>query len=97
MDNYIFQKASDRVISKLNESSGDENTIECIIGNNQQKITKKDDDEDEFKFKSIVDFPTFLLHVYKLTYLKKASDVTIDKNKLLEIITIEKKKTLKNS
>ncbi|MCV3402544.1 DUF1524 domain-containing protein [Campylobacter sp. IFREMER_LSEM_CL2090] len=91
MDNYIFQKASDRVISKLNESSGNENTIECIIGNNQQKITKKDDDEDEFKFKSIVDFPTFLLHVYKLTYLKKASDVTIDKNKLLEIIKIEQK------
>lgn len=61
MDNYIFQKASDRKISKLNESNGDENTIEKIIGNYQQKITKKDDDEDKSKFKSIVDFPTFFI------------------------------------
>ncbi|HEC1775958.1 DUF262 domain-containing protein [Campylobacter sp. RKI_CA19_01128] len=88
MDNYIFQKASDRKISKLNESNGDENTIEKIIGNYQQKITKKDDDEDKSKFKSIVDFPTFLLHVYKICNKK---DIAIDKNKLLEIIKIEEK------
>ncbi|MCR6577872.1 DUF262 domain-containing protein [Campylobacter insulaenigrae] len=89
MDNCIFQKASDRKISSSNESGGDKNTIRDIIENTQSKFTKEDDSEG--KFKSIVDFPTFLLHVYKLTYLKKASDVTIDKNKLLEIIKIEEK------
>ncbi|EGK8097819.1 DUF1524 domain-containing protein, partial [Campylobacter lari] len=99
MDNYIFQKASDRKISKSNESSGDntiennrDNTIENIIGGNQQKITKKDDDED--KFKSIVDFPTFLLHVYKICNYKQ--EITIDKNKLLEIIEIENKENAEN-
>ncbi|WP_257938433.1 DUF262 and DUF1524 domain-containing protein [Campylobacter lari] len=95
MDNYIFQKASDRKISKLNESSGDKNTIKGIIENTQQKITKSDDDEDKFKFKSIIDFPTFLLHVYKLTFLEEKqneiSKITIDKNKLLDIIKIEQK------
>ncbi|EHU1054012.1 DUF1524 domain-containing protein, partial [Campylobacter lari] len=93
MDNYIFQKASDGKISKLNESSGEKNTIKGIIENTKQKITKSDDDEDKFKFKSIVDFPTFLLHVYKLTYLEKNQDeiskITIDKNKLLEIINTQ--------
>ncbi|EAI8623614.1 DUF262 domain-containing protein [Campylobacter lari] len=98
MDNYIFQKASDRVISKSNESNGEKNTIKDIITeNNQQKITKSDDDEDKFKFKSIVDFPTFLLHVYKLTYLeehkKEISKITIDKNKLLDIIKTEEKES----
>ncbi|MBF7069543.1 DUF262 domain-containing protein [Campylobacter volucris] len=98
MDNYIFQKASDRKISKSNESSKDDkqkNTIDDIIKKDQQKITKKDDDEDKSKFKSIVDFPTFLLHVYKLAYLEEdkneISKITIDKNKLLEIIKIEEK------
>ncbi|WP_139452070.1 DUF262 domain-containing protein [Campylobacter armoricus] len=51
-----------------------------------QKITKSDDDEDKFKFKSIVDFPTFLLHVYKIC---NKQDIAIDKNKLLEIIEIK--------
>ncbi|EAI5465978.1 DUF262 domain-containing protein [Campylobacter lari] len=87
MDNYIFQKASDRKISESNENNGD-NTIKKIIGNNQQKITKKDDDEDKSKFKSIVDFPTFLLHVYKICNYKQ--EITIDKNKLLEIINTQK-------
>ncbi|TXE88408.1 DUF262 domain-containing protein [Campylobacter volucris] len=104
MDNYIFQKASDRKISKSDESSGDDeqkntidkNTIDDIIKNNQQKITKKDDDEDKSKFKSIVDFPTFLLHVYKICNKK---DIIIDKNKLLEFVnteSIDSKEFIKN-
>ncbi|EGS0795788.1 DUF1524 domain-containing protein, partial [Campylobacter coli] len=43
-------------------------------------------EEKQEKFKSIVDFPTFLLHVYKIC---NKQDITIDKNKLLEIIKIE--------
>ncbi|MBF7046817.1 DUF262 domain-containing protein [Campylobacter volucris] len=111
MDNYIFQKASDRKISKSNKSSGDDeqeniidkNTIDNIIENDQQKITKKDDGEG--KFKSIVDFPTFLLHVYKLTLLEKNQnrnndkDIIIDKNKLLEFVdtrSIDSKEFIEN-
>lgn len=82
MDNYIFQKASDRKISKLKESN--ENTIDTIINRSFSKPNQ--DEEKQEKFKSIVDFPTFLLHVYKIC---NKQDITIDKNKLLEIIKIE--------
>ncbi|MCV3406608.1 DUF262 domain-containing protein [Campylobacter lari] len=103
MDNYIFQKASDRVISKSNESSED-NYINNIIQPEESFDKPNQDKANQGKFKSIVDFPTFLLHVYKLTYLeehkneisleehkKEISKITIDKNKLLEIIKIEQK------
>ncbi|HHD0454540.1 TPA: DUF262 domain-containing protein [Campylobacter coli] len=82
MDNYIFQKASDGKISKLKESN--ENTIDTII--NRSFSEPNQDEEKQEKFKSIVDFPTFLLHVYKIC---NKQDITIDKNKLLEIIKIE--------
>ncbi|EGK8165528.1 DUF262 domain-containing protein [Campylobacter coli] len=82
MDNYIFQKASDRKISKLKESN--ENTIDTIINRSFSKPNQ--DEGKQEKFKSIVDFPTFLLHVYKIC---NKQDITIDKNKLLEIIKIE--------
>ncbi|EPU1614450.1 DUF262 domain-containing protein [Campylobacter coli] len=82
MDNYIFQKASDGKISKLKESN--ENTIDTIINRSFSKPNQ--DEGKQEKFKSIVDFPTFLLHVYKIC---NKQDITIDKNKLLEIIKIE--------
>ncbi|WP_072216461.1 GmrSD restriction endonuclease domain-containing protein [Campylobacter coli] len=85
MDNYIFQKTSDRKISKLNESN--ENTIDTIDTIINRSFDKPNQDEEkQEKFKSIVDFPTFLLHVYKIC---NKQDITIDKNKLLEIIKIE--------
>lgn len=85
MDNYIFQKTSDRKISKLNESN--ENTIDTIDAIINRSFDKPNQDEEkQEKFKSIVDFPTFLLHVYKIC---NKQDITIDKNKLLEIIKIE--------
>ncbi|MBX2078873.1 DUF262 domain-containing protein [Campylobacter peloridis] len=86
MDNYIFQKASDRVISKSNESSGD--SINNIIQPGKSFDKPNQDKENQGKFKSIVDFPTFLLHVYKIC---NKQDIAIDKNKLLEIIKIEQK------
>ncbi|EAL2829678.1 DUF262 domain-containing protein, partial [Campylobacter lari] len=82
MDNYIFQKASDRVISKSNESSGD-NYINNIIQPEKSFDKPNQDKANQGKFKSIVDFPTFLLHVYKIC---NKQDIIIDKNKLLEII-----------
>ncbi|EAJ5677274.1 DUF262 domain-containing protein [Campylobacter lari] len=84
MDNYIFQKASDRKISELDESNKD--TIDTIIKESFDKPNQ--DKENQGKFKSIVDFPTFLLHVYKIC---NKQDIAIDKNKLLEIIKIEQK------
>lgn len=90
MDNYIFQKASDRKISKSNESG--ENCINKIIEVKKSFDKPNQDKENQGKFKSIVDFPTFLLHVYKLTLLKENQngnndkDIIIDKNKLLEFV-----------
>ncbi|EAJ3382598.1 DUF262 domain-containing protein [Campylobacter coli] len=85
MDNYIFRKTSNRKISKLNESN--ENTIDTIDTIINRSFDKPNQDEEkQEKFKSIVDFPTFLLHVYKIC---NKQDITIDKNKLLEIIKIE--------
>ncbi|MCV3410050.1 DUF262 domain-containing protein [Campylobacter lari] len=86
MDNYIFQKASDRKISSSNESGGD--SINNIIQPEKSFDKPNQDKENQGKFKSIVDFPTFLLHVYKIC---NEQDITIDKNKLLEIIKIEQK------
>ncbi|HEC1758424.1 TPA: DUF262 domain-containing protein [Campylobacter lari] len=97
MDNYIFQKASDRVISKSNESSG--GSINNIIEPENSFDKPNQDKANQGKFKSIVDFPTFLLHVYKLTFLEEKQNknndknFTIDKNKLLEIIKIEEKES----
>ncbi|EAI7225181.1 DUF262 domain-containing protein, partial [Campylobacter coli] len=70
MDNYIFQKASDGKISKLKESN--ENTIDTIINRSFSKPNQ--DEGKQEKFKSIVDFPTFLLHVYKIC---NKQDITI--------------------
>ncbi|EPP8195806.1 DUF262 domain-containing protein [Campylobacter lari] len=86
MDNYIFQKASDRKISELDES--DKNTIDIIIKGSFDKPNQ--DKANQGKFKSIVDFPTFLLHVYKIC---NEQDIAIDKNKLLDIIKIEEKES----
>ncbi|HEC1746251.1 TPA: DUF262 domain-containing protein [Campylobacter lari] len=85
MDNYIFQKASDRKISSSNESGGD-NSINYIIGFDKSFEKPNQNKENQGKFKSIVDFPTFLLHVYKIC---NKQDIAIDKNKLLEIIEIK--------
>ncbi|EFO9213104.1 DUF262 domain-containing protein [Campylobacter lari] len=82
MDNYIFQKASDRKISELDESN--KNTIDIIIKGSFDKPNQ--DKENQGKFKSIVDFPTFLLHVYKIC---NEQDIAIDKNKLLEFINTQ--------
>ncbi|MCV3454106.1 DUF262 domain-containing HNH endonuclease family protein [Campylobacter sp. FU_520] len=89
MDNYIFQKASDRVISKSNESSRD-NYINNIIQPKKSFDKPNQDKTNQGKFKSIVDFPTFLLHVYKIC---NEQDIAIDKNKLLDIIKIEEKES----
>ncbi|TDJ86725.1 DUF262 domain-containing protein [Campylobacter volucris] len=103
MDNYIFQKASDRKISKSNKSSGD--CINHIIQPEKSFDKPNQDKENQGKFKSIVDFPTFLLHVYKLTLLKENQngnndkDIIIDKNKLLEFVdteSIDSKEFIKN-
>ncbi|EAL2664579.1 DUF262 domain-containing protein, partial [Campylobacter coli] len=57
MDNYIFQKTSNRKISKLNESN--ENTIDTIDTIINRSFDKPNQDEEkQEKFKSIVDFPT---------------------------------------
>ncbi|MCV3418174.1 DUF262 domain-containing protein [Campylobacter lari] len=85
MDNYIFQKASDRKISNIKESDKN-NTINSIIGSATSFDKPNQDKENQGKFKSIVDFPTFLLHVYKICNKK---EITIDKNKLLGIIEIK--------
>lgn len=62
------------------QSSNDRNIFE--------KENKNDDTPD--KVESIIDFPTFLLHCYKLWIAKKCSDkvkkITITQDKLLEIV-----------
>ncbi|EAK0440625.1 DUF262 domain-containing protein [Campylobacter lari] len=101
MDNYIFQKASDRKISSIKESDENDNSIDKIIQFEESFKKPNQDEEEQEKFKSIVDFPTFLLHVYKLTFLEEKQNenndknFTIDKNKLLEIIKIEEKESTK--
>lgn len=91
MDKYIFQSASDRKFlnkeidrqegMKLNE------ILEKIeeVGNGNNGDNSKDNNDLE-KVKSIIDFPTFLLHVAKLT--SDSKDISINKDKLLENIVV---------
>lgn len=101
MDKYIFQSASDRSI--LKSKSQNENSAES--SNNNDSLVKIADIVEKYKIpeankskekdspskvESIIDFPTFLLHCYKLWVAKKFGDkankITISKDKLLEIM-----------
>lgn len=98
MDKYIFQSASDRsIFGNPKDKTGQDNSgqsIDEIINNpstDSNNNAHKDDDNPK-KVESIIDFPTFLLHCYKLWVTKKCSEneipkvITITKDKLLEIM-----------
>lgn len=98
MDKYIFQSASDRNFLRDLKGESDnqsEKTLCAILqdikeGDKGNNGSNSKDDDDLEKVKSIIDFPTFLLHIAKL--IKK--DISINKDKLLEII-VESKNTTK--
>ena len=111
MDKYIFQSASDRSI--LKSKSQNENSAESSNNNDslaeiadiveKYKIpeTNKSKEKDSpNKVESIVDFPTFLLHCYKLWIAKKCKykidKITISKDRLLEIMWDNKTKNEEN-
>lgn len=98
MDKYIFQSVSDRnIFGNPKDKTGQDNSgqsIDEIINNpstDSNNNAHKDDDNPK-KVESIIDFPTFLLHCYKLWVTKKCSEneipkaITITKDKLLEIM-----------
>lgn len=101
MDKYIFQSASDRSI--FAPKSQDNNDTKSINDNDslvkladiveKYKIPEANKSKDKdlpSKVESIIDFPTFLLHYYKLWVAKKCKykieKITITQDKLLEII-----------
>ena len=104
MDKYIFQSASDRSI--FAPKSQDNNGTKSINDNDSLVVkladivekykipeaNKSKEKDSPSKVESIIDFPTFLLHCYKLWVAKKCSEneipkeVTITKDKLLEIM-----------
>lgn len=95
MDKYIFQSASDRnIFGNPKDKTGQDNSgqsIDEIINNpstDSNNNAHKDDDNPK-KVESIIDFPTFLLHCYKLWVTKKCSE-----NEILKVITITKDKLL---
>lgn len=99
MDKYIFQSASDRKILNFESKNEIGQSIDEIIkaepDNNNTKRAENDDTSD--KVESIVDFPTFLLHCYKLWVAKKCEnkdseipkEITITKDKLLDIMWVK--------
>lgn len=101
MDKYIFQSASDRSI--FAPKSQDNNDTKSINDNDslvkladiveKYKIPEANKSKDKdlpSKVESIIDFPIFLLHYYKLWVAKKCKykieKITITQDKLLEII-----------
>lgn len=101
MDKYIFQSASDRSI--LKSKSQNENSAESSNNNDSlveiadivekykiSETNKSKEKDSPNKVESIVDFPTFLLHCYKLWVAKKCKykidKIAISKYRLLEII-----------
>lgn len=91
MDKYIFQSASDRKMLDSSDESGEKWNIDKIIKeyDNTKTKDKNANDDSPSKVESIIDFPTFLLHCYKLWATKKCKDkidkITITKDKLLDI------------
>lgn len=94
MDKYIFQSASDRNI--LNSSNnGETNTSGMLESSLLNILTDKKvenngvntyENDGVERVQSIIDFPTFLLHVAKLT--SDSKDIPINKDKLLENIVV---------
>lgn len=103
MDKYIFQSASDRSI--FAPKSQDNNGTKSINDNDSlvkladivenytiPEANKSKEKDSPSKVESIVDFPTFLLHCYKLWVAKKCNNkeilqkISITKDNLLEIM-----------
>lgn len=98
MDKYIFQSASDRKILNFESKNEVGQSIDEIIKAKPDNNTKKaENDDTSDKVESIIDFPTFLLHCYKLWVAKKCKnkdneapkEVTIAKDKLLDIMWVK--------
>ena len=97
MDKYIFQSKSDRSILYSSDESGEKWNIDTIIKSTENANTKAKNTNDDLpsKVESIIDFPTFLLHCYKLWVTPKNKDdefpkeATITKDKLLDIFDID--------
>ena len=85
MDKYIFQSKSDRDFLDFSDESGEKWSIDRIIKEYDSTNTKSKNANDDLpnKVESIIDFPTFLWHCYKLWV-----DDTITKDKLLDIFDI---------
>lgn len=98
MDKYIFQSASDRnILNSPNDGIGNTNNVpEPSLLNILTKDNVKNNGVNTYenngveRVKSIIDFPTFLLHVAKL---EEAKDIPINKDKLLENIVVLKSGT----
>lgn len=89
MNKYIFQSASDRNILNSENEGGKKCGIDTIISESYErsaKSTQNDDTPD--KVESIIDFPTFLLHCYKL--YSQDNSVSITQDKLLENFNLSK-------
>ena len=101
MDKYIFQSASDRsIFAPKSQGNNDTKSINDndslvkladIVEKYKIPETNKSKEKDlPSKVESIIDFPTFLLHCYKLWVAKKCKykieKITITQDKLLEIM-----------
>ena len=87
MNKYIFQSASDRKPLDSENEGGKECGIDDIIANFKGESAKIAQNDTPDKVESIIDFPTFLLHCFKL---HTNSDISITKDKLLEIFDLSK-------
>lgn len=111
MDKYIFQSASDGSI--LKSKSQNENSTESSNNNDSlvkiadivekyknPETNKSKEKDSSSKVESIIDFPTFLLHCYKLWVAKKCKykidKIAISKYRLLEIMWDNKIKNEEN-
>lgn len=89
MNKYIFQSASDRVFFNSESEGGEKWGIDRIISEFDEKSAKGvQNDDTPDKVESIIDFPTFLLHCYKL--YSQDNNVPITQDKLLENFNLSK-------
>lgn len=89
MNKYIFQSASDRNFLNSENEGGEKLDIDTIISEfNERSAKGAQNDDTPDKVESIIDFPTFLLHCYKL--YSQDNSVPITQDKLLENFNLSK-------
>lgn len=84
-DNFVWEFDNDKTIKYSGAKERNKFTIDEIIADNSINVSKEEkENEVNFHYSSILDFPNFLMHVLKLTENQYNIDVPLNGDELLD-------------